>query len=57
MPDSTPVGAAIIMAHACLLEHASEGRQTILPCDDGALSTVKFPLSGRELVLQLDNHC
>jgi hypothetical protein len=26
-PDGTPVGAASVMTHACLLERTSEGRQ------------------------------
>jgi hypothetical protein len=56
MLGGTPVGAARVMAGGCLPERASEGRQTFLPCDNGALSAIKFP-RGRELVLQLGHHC
>jgi hypothetical protein len=48
---------ASVTARACLHEHVSKGRQTLLPRDDGALLAVKFPLSGKELVLQQGDHC
>jgi hypothetical protein len=54
--DGTLVFAASVMARVCLPELVSEGHQTLLPCDDGALSTVKFPFSGKELDLQLGDH-
>jgi hypothetical protein len=50
-PDVTPMGVASIMVCACLLERSNEGHETLLPRDDGALSAVKFPLLGKELVL------
>jgi hypothetical protein len=40
-PDDTPMGTASVIAHTCLLEHVSEGRQTLLPHDDGALSRAR----------------
>jgi hypothetical protein len=56
-PGITYMGATTITACVCLPERASEGRQTHLPCDDGALSAVKFHLSGKEMVLQFGDHC
>jgi hypothetical protein len=53
MPDGTPMGTASITARVCLPEHASEGHRTLVPRDDGSLSAIKFPLSSKELVLQL----
>jgi hypothetical protein len=54
--EGTRVGATSITAHACLPERVSEGRQTLLPRDDGALSAIKFHLLGKELVLQFSDH-
>jgi hypothetical protein len=56
-PDGTPVGASSVMALACLRKRISEGCQTLIPRNDGALSALKFPLLGKVLVLQLDDHC
>jgi hypothetical protein len=60
MPFELGAGGAhlseVVMAHTCLCEHANEGLQTLLSRDDGTLSAVKFPLSGKELVLQLGDH-
>jgi hypothetical protein len=56
-PDGTPVGTASVTGRTCLPESTSEGHQALHPHDDGALSAVKFPLSGKELVLQLGDRC
>jgi hypothetical protein len=50
------MGVTSITARVCLLERTSEGHQTLLPRDDGTFSAVKFNLSGKELVLQFDDH-
>jgi hypothetical protein len=56
-PDGTPVGTTSVTARTCLPEHMREGHQALYPHDDGALSAIKFPLSGKELVLQLSDRC
>jgi hypothetical protein len=56
-PDGTPVGTANVTGRTCLPERTSEGHRALHPHDDGALSAVKFPLSGKELVLQLGDRC
>jgi hypothetical protein len=55
-PDGIRVGANSIMSYTSLHEHASKGHQTLLPCDGGTLTTVKLPLLGNELLLQLGEH-
>jgi hypothetical protein len=49
--DETRLGATSVTACACLPDHVSEGHQTLRPHDDGALSAIKFHLSGKELKL------
>jgi hypothetical protein len=56
MPDGIRVGVNSIMTYTRLRECMSEGHQTLLPHDDGALTTVKQPLSGKELLLQFGEH-
>jgi hypothetical protein len=45
-----------VACRAHLPERASEGHQGFLTCDDRALSAVKLHLSGKELLLRLDDH-
>jgi hypothetical protein len=54
--DGIQVGMNSVTTCTCLCEDVSEGHQTLLPCDDGALTTIKLPLSGNELLLQFSEH-
>jgi hypothetical protein len=53
------LGSDVIDVKFC--EHlpmgALKGRQTILPCGDGTFPAIQLPLPGKELPLQLDDHC
>jgi hypothetical protein len=40
-----------------LPESTRKGCQAFLPCDDGTLSVIQLPFLGKELLLQLDDHC
>jgi hypothetical protein len=53
----THMATTSVTPHSCLPKRVSEGRQTLPPCDDGALSAIKFHLSGKELVLQFSDYC
>jgi hypothetical protein len=56
-PDCLDSGVLIVTFSACPSYSAPERHQSILPCGDGAFPAIQLPLSGKELLLQLNDQC
>jgi hypothetical protein len=51
------MGTTSITFHAHLPKRVSKSRQAFLPRNNNALSAVYLPLSGKEMLLQFNDHC
>jgi hypothetical protein len=54
-PDGIYTGVTSVTFCPWLPECESKGHQSVLPCNDGAFTTVKLPLLSKVLLLQLND--